>query len=45
MRRLIDPAQLPDELAISVVTLAELSAGPHQVRAGERYEESAERAR
>jgi predicted nucleic acid-binding protein len=26
---LIDPAQLPDESAISAVTLAELSAGPH----------------
>jgi predicted nucleic acid-binding protein len=25
----IEPAQLPDELAISAVTLAELAAGPH----------------
>lgn len=26
---LIDPARLPDESAISAITLAELSAGPH----------------
>jgi len=25
----LDPAQLPDEMVISAVTLAELSAGPH----------------
>lgn len=29
LRALIDPAELPDEVAISAVTLAELSAGPH----------------
>lgn len=36
---LIDPDDLPDELAISVVTMAELAAGPHATRDG------AERAR
>ncbi len=32
LRALIAPDELPDEMAISAVTLAELSAGPHQVR-------------
>ena len=32
MRRWVDPAELPDEMAISAITLAELSAGPHLVR-------------
>jgi predicted nucleic acid-binding protein len=32
LRRWIDPADLPDEMAISAITLAELSAGPHEVR-------------
>lgn len=32
LRRWIDPDELPDEMAISAVTLAELSAGPHEVR-------------
>jgi len=48
LRRWIDPGQLPDEMAISAVTLAELSAGPHEVRPdGEQdmYAEHAERAR
>jgi predicted nucleic acid-binding protein len=48
LRRWIDPAELPDEVAVSAVTLAELSAGPHQVRPnGEQdtYDEHAERAR
>jgi predicted nucleic acid-binding protein len=39
---------LPDEMAISAVTLAELSAGPHQVRRNaeqDDYDEDAERAR
>lgn len=48
LRKLIDPAELPDEMAISAVTLAELSAGPHQVRSADQqdgYDESAERAR
>ena len=31
LRRWVDPAELPDEMAISAITLAELSAGPHQV--------------
>lgn len=29
LRRRIDQSQLPDEMSISTVTLAELSAGPH----------------
>lgn len=41
LRRWIDPAELPDEMAITAVTLAELSAGPHQVGG----DEHAERAR
>lgn len=48
LRSRIDPAELPDEMAISAITLAELSAGPHQVRRDEEqaaYDEHAERAR
>lgn len=48
LRRWIDPAELPDEMAISAVTLAELSAGPSQVRSNaeqDQYDEHAERAR
>jgi predicted nucleic acid-binding protein len=48
LRRWIDPAELPEEMAISAITLAELSAGPHQVRRDEEqasYDEQAERAR
>jgi len=48
LRKWIDPAELPDEMAISAVTLAELSAGPHEVRRNDeqdRYDEHAERAR
>lgn len=48
LRRWIDPAELPDEMAISAVTLAELSAGPHEVRGNDeqdQYDEQAERAR
>ncbi len=48
LRRWIDPAELPDEMAISAVTLAELSAGPHQVRPNseqDMYDEHEERAR
>ncbi|WP_337588399.1 type II toxin-antitoxin system VapC family toxin [Nocardia nova] len=48
LRRWVDPAELPDEMAITAITLAELSAGPHEVRrddAGSGYEEHAERAR
>ncbi|EFC86534.1 type II toxin-antitoxin system VapC family toxin [Parafrankia sp. EUN1f] len=48
LRRWIDPAELPDEMAISAVTLAELSAGPHQVRRNDDqdlYDEHEERAR
>ncbi|WP_407560453.1 type II toxin-antitoxin system VapC family toxin [Streptomyces sp. 184] len=48
LRRWVDPAELPDEMAISAVTLAELSAGPHEVRRNDEqsdYDEHAERAR
>jgi predicted nucleic acid-binding protein len=48
LRKWVDPAELPDEMAISVVTLAELSAGPHEVRRNNEqshYDEHAERAR
>lgn len=48
LRRWIDPEQLPDEMAISAITLAELSAGPHQVRRNDEqddYDEHDERAR
>jgi predicted nucleic acid-binding protein len=48
MRRWVDPDELPDEMAISAITLAELSAGPHQVRPNQEqdsYDERAERAR
>ena len=48
LRRWVDVAELPNEMAISAITLAELSAGVHQVRPnGEQdsYDEHAERAR
>lgn len=48
LRRWVDSADLPDELAISAITLAELSAGPHEVRGNDEqsgYDEHAERAR
>jgi predicted nucleic acid-binding protein len=48
LRRWVDPDELPDEMAISAITLAELSAGPHQVRPNQEqdsYDERAERAR
>ncbi|MFL6124314.1 type II toxin-antitoxin system VapC family toxin [Actinophytocola sp.] len=48
LRRRVDPAELPNEMAISAITLAELSAGPHQVRPNSEqgtYDEHAERAR
>ena len=48
MRRWVAPAELPDEMAISAITLAELSAGPHLVRPDSEqpgYHEHAERAR
>jgi predicted nucleic acid-binding protein len=48
LRRWIEPAELPGEMAISAVTLAELSAGPHEVRPNDEqdsYDEHAERAR
>jgi predicted nucleic acid-binding protein len=48
LRKWIDPTELPAEMAISAITLAELSAGPHQVRRNDEqddYDEHAERAR
>jgi len=48
LRSRIAPEELPDEMAISAVTLAELSAGPHEVRPDteqDAYFEAAERAR
>jgi predicted nucleic acid-binding protein len=48
LRSWIDPDELPDEMAVSAVTLAELSAGPHEVRGNDEqdmYDEHAERAR
>ena len=48
LRSRIVPEELPDEMAISAVTLAELSDGPHQVRPAteqDAYFEAAERAR
>jgi predicted nucleic acid-binding protein len=48
LRSRIAPDELPDEMAISAVTLAELSAGPHEVRPDtgqDVYVEAAERAR
>ncbi|MBM9510457.1 type II toxin-antitoxin system VapC family toxin [Actinacidiphila acididurans] len=48
LRKWIDPEELPAEVAISAVTLAELSAGPHEVRRNDEqddYDEHAERAR
>lgn len=44
LRRWIDPADLPDAMAISAVTLAELSAGIHLVR-GDDATARVERAR
>ena len=48
LRKWIDPSELPAEMAISAITLAELSAGPHQVRRNDEqneYNEHAERGR
>jgi predicted nucleic acid-binding protein len=48
LRSWVDPAELPEEMAISAITLAELSAGPHQVRTAREqnvYDEHRERAR
>ncbi|MEB3069738.1 type II toxin-antitoxin system VapC family toxin [[Mycobacterium] vasticus] len=48
LRRWIDPQQLPETMAISAITLAELSVGPHEVRRNSeqgQYDEYAERAR
>ena len=48
LRSRIASEELPDEMAISAVTLAELSAGPHEVRPDteqDPYFEAAERAR
>lgn len=48
LRKWVDPSELPQEMAISAITLAELSAGPHEVRANDEqdaYDEHEERAR
>ncbi|MEU8894906.1 type II toxin-antitoxin system VapC family toxin [Nocardia sp. NPDC048505] len=48
LRRWIDPELLPAAMAISAITLAELSAGPHEVRRNDEqaeYDEHVERAR
>jgi hypothetical protein len=48
LRSWIASDELPDEMAVSAVTLAELSAGPHEVRPDREqgmYFEAAERAR
>lgn len=47
LRKWINADELPAEMALSTITLAELSAGPYQVRGGEQsdYDEHAERAR
>ncbi|WP_328467254.1 type II toxin-antitoxin system VapC family toxin [Streptomyces sp. NBC_00448] len=48
LRKWLDPAELPGEVAITAITLAELSAGPHEVRRNEEqsdYDEHAERGR
>jgi predicted nucleic acid-binding protein len=48
LRKWIDPAELPAEVAITAITLAELSAGPHEVRRNEEqsdYDEHTERGR
>jgi predicted nucleic acid-binding protein len=48
LRKWVDPSELPAEMAISALTLAELSAGPHEVRRNDEqsdYDEHAERAR
>lgn len=48
LRDWIDHAELPDQMAISAVTLAELSTGPHEVRPNNEqniYDEHEERAR
>ncbi len=44
LRHAIDPEELPDEMAISAITLAELSAGVHLVR-GDDARAADERAR
>src|SRR5579862_9672592 len=44
LRRWVDPDELPDEMAISAITLAELSAGPHQVRPDHEQTEDDEHA-
>jgi len=48
LRDWVDHAELPAEMAISAITLAELSAGPHEVRSNSEqnlYDEREERAR
>lgn len=44
LRKWIDTDELPAEMAISAITLAELSAGPHQVRGGDEQRDYHEHA-
>lgn len=48
LRKWLDPAELPGEVAITAITLAVLSAGAHEVRRNKErseYDEHAERGR
>ncbi|GAA3617997.1 hypothetical protein GCM10022223_38390 [Kineosporia mesophila] len=45
LRAWLAPTELPVEMAISSVTLAELSAGPHEVRSNSEQHSYDERAR
>ncbi|MFJ9977072.1 type II toxin-antitoxin system VapC family toxin [Streptomyces cyaneofuscatus] len=48
LRKWISPAELRAEVGITTITLAELSAGPHEVRRNDEqsdYDEHAERGR
>jgi predicted nucleic acid-binding protein len=48
LRKWINAEELPAEMAVTAITLAELSAGPHEVRRNDEqndYDEHAERAR
>ena len=45
LRKWLDPGELPEEMAISAITLAELSAGPHEVRGNAEQDAYDEHAR
>jgi predicted nucleic acid-binding protein len=44
LRKWVNPDELPAEMAITAVTLAELSAGPHQVRRDDEHSDHNEHA-